>query len=102
MFGLGGLAVVKDAARGRKPQLYALYNVREGVGYAVEIFDANGEMVQRYTAGDARQDSAVFGVGEIGYDELVEMAISTADDLLSELGAGESYPKPEWSPDVSI
>jgi hypothetical protein len=62
----------------------ASYCVKPGWGYIVEVYNAQGKMVERYTAGDSASDSQVYETGDLTEQELVRYARRTARDLLQE------------------
>jgi hypothetical protein len=63
---------------------FALYQVKEGHGYVVEICTTDGTVLERYTAGDSKFDSQVYGTGQLNKKQLKELAIQTAKELMIE------------------
>jgi hypothetical protein len=56
-------------------------------GYSVRIFEIGKTgPVEEYSAGDSEHDSQVFGTGEINENRLIEMAKTTAEEMLAERG----------------
>jgi hypothetical protein len=54
-------------------------------GYSVRLFETGKSgPIEEYSAGDSQHDSQVSGTGEINESRLLEMAKTTAEEMLQE------------------